>query len=152
MSQALTALGFDFGRARIGVAAGQAITASASPIATVEARAGTPDWAHIDRLVAEWQPDALVIGVPVHLDGTEQPLTQAARRFGRQLEARYGLPVHAADERLSSRAASAEIAAARNAGNGRRTRKGDVDRLAARLILEQWLGNRPEHDDSQHNR
>lgn len=146
VSEPTTVLGFDFGRARIGVAAGQAITASASPLATVSARAGGPDWPHIDRLIAEWQPDALVVGIPVHLDGTAQPLTQAARRFGRELEVRYGLPVHAADERLTSRAASAEIAAARRAGSGRRTRKGDVDRLAARLILEEWLRSRPDDD------
>jgi putative holliday junction resolvase len=140
-------LGFDFGQARIGVASGQRVTASASPLATIPARAGEPDWARIDRLIADWQPDALVVGIPVHLDGTEQPLTRAARRFAERLRERYGLPVHPAEERLSSRAAREAIADGRRAGAGRRTRKGDVDRMAARLILEQWLATRETDDD-----
>lgn len=140
-------LGFDFGEARIGVASGQRITASATALATISARGGEPDWARIDDLIAEWQPDALVVGIPVHLDGTEQPLTAAARRFARRLASRYDLPVHPADERLSSRAAREAIAADRRTGTARRTRKGDVDRMAARLILEQWLAQQEADED-----
>lgn len=147
MTRSATYLGFDFGKSRIGVAAGQAITGSASPVATVSARDGRPDWDQLDRLIADWRPDALVVGIPLHLDGSHQHLTRAARGFGDRLRARYGLPVHAADERLTSRAASAEIAGARAAGGGRRTRKGDVDRMAARLILEDWLATRSGDDD-----
>lgn len=147
MSTPTRCLAFDFGRARIGVAAGQAVTGSASPVATVPAKAGTPDWRRLDALVAEWEPEALVVGIPLHMDGTEQPLTRAAREFADRLRERYGLPVHSADERLSSRAAGERIAAARGAGAGRRTRKGDVDRMAACIILEQWLATRSDDGD-----
>lgn len=139
MNATATYLGFDFGRRRIGVAAGQRLTASAEAVATVANRPHGPDWPALDRLVAEWRPSGLVVGVPLHLDGSEQPETRAARAFGEQLAARYHLPCHCADERLTSRAASAAIAEARAAGHGRRQRKGDVDRVAARLILEDWL-------------
>lgn len=138
-------LGFDFGEARIGVATGQAVTGSAAPLATVANRGGTPDWAAIDHLVAEWQPRALVVGIPFHVDGREQPLTARARAFADALARRYGLPVHAAEERLSSRAAESLIAERRASGTMRRTRKGDVDRIAAALILEHWLGGH-DHD------
>lgn len=140
---AATYLGFDFGLRRIGVAAGQSVTGSASPVTLVAARDGHPDWAAIDAAVAEWRPDALVVGVPVLLDGTEQAVTHAARRFVRRLRGRYGLPVHEADERLSSAAAAGVLADARQSGGRRRTRKGDVDRIAATLILERWLADRP---------
>ena len=132
-------LGFDFGGSRIGVAAGQAVTRSASPVTTLPARGGEPDWNALDRIVDEWKPAAMVVGIPVHMDGSEQPGTRLARAFAHRLGTRYGLPVHEADERLSSREAEGLIAAARQAGYRRRTRKGDVDRMAASLILERWL-------------
>ena len=132
-------LGFDFGARRIGVAAGQPVTRSAGPVETIAAHAGEPDWRAIDRLVRDWAPEALVVGIPVHMDGTEQAETARARAFARRLAERYGLPVHEADERLSSREAEGLIADARRAGRRRRTRKGDVDRMAASLILERWL-------------
>lgn len=142
-----TFLGFDFGLRRIGVAAGQSLTASASPAGTVPARDGEPQWERIDALVAEWRPEALVVGIPLHLDGSEQPLTARARAFARALGARYGLAVHEADERLSSYAAEGLIADARRSGGRRRTRRGDVDRIAACLILERWLARRDDHAD-----
>ncbi len=134
-------LGFDFGRRRIGVAAGQAVTRSANPVETVPAREGVPDWQCIDRSVAAWQPEALVVGVPVHMDGTAQTETGRARRFAQTLRQRYGLPVHEADERLSSREAHSAIVADRQLGRRRRTRKGDIDRMAASIILERWLAD-----------
>ncbi len=138
---------FDFGERRIGIAAGQAITGSASPVATVSAQAGEPDWHSIDALLAEWRPDALVVGIPLLLDGTEQPLTGKARAFARTLAGRYDLTVHEADERLSSAAAEQLVADARARGARRRTRKGDIDRIAACLILERWLTDRSPHGD-----
>lgn len=137
-----TVLGFDFGLRRIGIATGQTITGSASPVAVATATDGRPDWTVIDTAVREWAPDALVVGVPLLMDGTEQPVTHRARRFARQLAGRYGLPVHEADERLSSAHASRLLADARQSGGRRRTRKGDVDRIAATLILERWLADR----------
>lgn len=144
---ACTFLGFDFGLRRIGVAAGQSVTGSVSPAGTVPARDGEPEWTRIDALVAEWRPGALVVGVPLHLDGTEQPLTARARDFARALGARYGLAVHEADERLTSYAAEGMIADARATGGRRRTRRGDVDRIAACLILERWLAGRDDDAD-----
>jgi putative Holliday junction resolvase len=138
---AMTYLGFDFGLRRIGIAAGQSITGSASPVTTVSARDGAPDWQAVDAVVREWGPDALVVGVPVLMDGSEQDLTRRARRFARSLGQRYGLTIHEADERLSSASATGLIADARERGQRARTRKGDVDRIAATLILERWLAH-----------
>ncbi|MDZ7748063.1 MAG: Holliday junction resolvase RuvX [Halofilum sp. (in: g-proteobacteria)] len=134
-----TYLGFDFGQRRIGMAAGQDVTRSASPLETIRARGGEPDWDALDRALRDWRPVALVVGIPVHMDGTEQRETRQARAFARRLAMRYRLPVHEADERLSSREAEGLLADARRSGGRRRTRKGDVDRMAASLILERWL-------------
>ena len=136
-----TYLGFDFGLRRIGIATGQSVTASANPVAVAPARDGHPEWAAIDAAVREWAPDALVVGIPLLMDGGEQAVTHRARRFARQLGARYALPVHEADERLSSAEASQLVSAGRRCGARRRTRKGDIDRIAATLILERWLAD-----------
>lgn len=127
---ATTLLGFDYGRKRIGVAVGQPLTATATPLTTVRARDGKPDWPTISRLVAEWKPDALVVGIPYHMDGSEQDMTRNAQRFCRQLEGRYGLPVYRAEERLSS-----YIVETGSASGGAR----DIDPLAAQVILQDWL-------------
>ena len=134
-------LGFDYGQRRIGIASGQALTGSAGPLETAPATRGEPDWPRIDRLVADWRPDGLVVGIPVHMDGTEQPLTGEARAFARRLGERYRLPVFEADERGSSREAAAAIAAGRQSGTRRRTRRGDVDRMSATVILQHWLAD-----------
>ena len=126
-----TLLGFDFGRLRTGVAVGQSLTRTATALTTLEAKNNKQDWQAIDALVKEWQPDALVIGVPLHMDGSEQEMTGAARKFGRQLKARYNLPVHEADERLTS------VEAEHNLGSA--TDKQAIDQEAARLILQAWL-------------
>ena len=103
------------------------------------------DWNAIDRLLADWRPAALVVGLPLDEDGSEQPVTIAARRFMQDLAARTKLPVHAADERYSSRAADEALRDARASGRmTRRVRKGDRDAQAARVILEQWLRARSE--------
>jgi putative Holliday junction resolvase len=124
-------LGFDYGRRRIGVAAGQTVTGSATPLSTVRARDGKPDWPAIGRLIADWKPDALVVGIPYHMDGGEQDMTRAAERFCRQLEGRYGLPVHRAEERLSSYVVESD----RSQGAGNQA----IDPLAAQVILQDWL-------------
>jgi len=127
-----TLLGFDYGLKRIGVAVGQRITRSATALTTVRARDGKPDWPAISHLIEDWQPDALVVGIPYHMDGTEQHMTQAARRFCRQLEGRYRLPVYQADERLTSCIVESSLP-------GDRDTHQDIDPLAARLILQDWL-------------
>ncbi len=130
-------LGFDFGAKRIGVAVGQSVTGSARPLKTVRARNNKPDWPGISELVSAWQPTGLVVGLPLNMDGTEQDTTDRARRFGRQLEARYRLPVHFVDERLSTVEAQARL----------RTRgrpDDELDPVAAQLILETWFTQQPE--------
>jgi len=128
-----TLLAFDFGTFRIGVAVGQTVTGTATPLATVRVRDATPDWPAIARMIEEWRPDALVVGLPLRMDGDEQPMSRAARRFARQLEGRYRLPVHMADERLSTKEARSRMVAARQ-----KLERAD-DPMAARVILEGWL-------------
>jgi putative Holliday junction resolvase len=128
-------LAFDYGTQRIGAAVGDDLTCSARPLAAITDLAGA------ERLLAEWRPAAIVVGLPLNEDGSDQPITTAARRFAAQLRERAKVPVHEADERYSSRAADDELRKARSSGRmTRRVRKGDRDGQAARLILEQWLG------------
>lgn len=125
-------LGFDYGTKRIGIAVGQTLTGSARPLTIVRARDGKPDWEAISRLIAEWQPAALVVGLPVHMDGTEHERTARARRFGNQLAGRYNLPVHRVDERLTSYEAEQALRAQGKGGEA-------LDAVAAQLILQSWL-------------
>jgi putative Holliday junction resolvase len=126
-------LGFDFGTRRIGVAVGQGLTRSASALVTLSNRNGAPDWEAIGRLIGQWQPAALVVGLPLNLDGSDHEITRLARRFGNRLRGRYNLPVYTMDERLSSAAAEALLA------EQGRYDKADVDKVAAQLILQGWL-------------
>ncbi|HEY9150974.1 MAG TPA: Holliday junction resolvase RuvX [Gammaproteobacteria bacterium] len=124
-------LGFDYGQRRIGVAVGQTITATATALTTLAARDGQPDWAEVTALIEQWRPDALVVGLPLRLDGTESELSRAAQRFARRLEGRYKRPVHLMDERLSSRTAEQT----RTRGGARQ----GLDALAAQVILQDWF-------------
>ncbi len=142
-------LGFDFGLGRIGVAVGQELTGTAQALKTLHNIQHKPDWAAIEALIKEWKPDALVIGVPYHMDGTEQDMTEAAKKFARQLHGRFHLPVYEMDERLSSREAEAEIRRQRAAGQRRKSRKGDVDKMAAQIILQSWI---QQQEHLQHER
>lgn len=128
---AQTLLGFDFGTRRIGVAVGQRVSGTARALTTLNARDGQPDWPQVERLIATWQPDALVVGLPLQLDGTRSEVTAAAERFARRLHGRFHLPVHLQDERLSSYAAE-------QADTGRR-KSDSLDARAARIILQDWL-------------
>jgi len=118
-------LAFDFGTARVGVATGNSLTASATPLCTLAVQ-GEARFEAIGRLIAEWRPAALVVGVPFHPDGAAHVNTERARRFARRLKARFGLPVHEVDERYTTTAA--------RSGGAR-----DLDAAAAALILEQFL-------------
>ena len=134
-SRAQTLLGFDFEEKRIGIAVGQSLTGSVTPLTTLSAIRQKPDWAGIEALIKEWQPDRLIVGLPLHMDGSEQDMTQRAKRFGNQLKGRYNLPVEWMDERLSSDEAE-RILQQRGA---KRSDKKDIDKLAAALILQSWL-------------
>lgn len=128
-----TLLCFDYGSKRIGVAVGQTLTRTASPLEIIPVHRNKPDWSLIERLINHWQPDALLVGHPLCMNGAAQDMTRLAERFSRQLEGRFHLPVLAVDERLSTYEA------------GRRTgQMRQVDAVAAQVILETWLG---ENDD-----
>ena len=131
-------LGFDYGRRRIGVAVGQKVTRSATPVTTVTATATGPDWPRLLALIAEWRPGGLVVGVPYNADGTPHDLTHEVLAFASALGERTGLPVHTVDERLSSVEAQATLREQRAAGR-KRIGKGDLDAAAACVILNSWL-------------
>jgi putative Holliday junction resolvase len=139
-------LGFDVGRRRIGVAIGQALTGSASPLTTLQGEADRPDWTAIAELVREWQPDGLVVGLPLHADGTDSDSTRMARAFAQALTERFDLTVMLHDERLSSAEARARLKEQRQAGR-RRTRKTDIDKTAAAIIVQSWLAENIHHGD-----
>lgn len=134
-------LGFDYGLRRIGVAVGQPLTGTASPLQAVAARDGKPDWDAIGALVEEWQPAALVVGLPYNVDGSRQPMTDRAERFMRQLAGRFELPVHPVDERYSSQQAEDGLKQARREGRRGRIRKQDIDSAAACILLENWFNS-----------
>lgn len=131
-------LAFDFGLKRIGVAAGQEDLPSGRELTTLAAREGIPDWQAVADLLAEQEPDLLIVGDPLTLEGETQDVTEAARRFGRRLHGRFGLPVETVDERLTSREARAEL---RERGEGDPAPE-RIDQVAARLILEDWVRRR----------
>ena len=125
---AQTLLCLDFGEKRIGVAVGQALTRTATPLETIAVRHGRPDWDRLARLVESWQPGAIVVGNPVNMDGSRQKVTASADRFARRVAGRFNLPVYRADERLSTFEARL-----------RNRRGGHDDAIAAQVILESWL-------------
>ncbi|MEJ2508927.1 MAG: Holliday junction resolvase RuvX [Gammaproteobacteria bacterium] len=133
-----TLLGFDFGTKRIGVAVGQELTGTANALTTLQAHDGRPDWNALAGLIEQWQPDALVVGLPLNMDGTEHEVTVAARRFGERLRGRYNLPVFYCDERLSSIAAEQTLAGS-TLSRRKRQRREMVDQVAAQIILQAWL-------------
>lgn len=134
-----TYLAFDYGEKRIGTAVGDTITGTARPLATLT---GGLDAAL--KLVAEWRPTALVVGLPLMEDGTDQRITTLTRRFAKELETRSKLPVHFSDERYSSRAADDVLREARASGAmSRRVKKGDRDGVAAKIFLEQFMQTLP---------
>ena len=118
-------LAFDFGIRRVGVASGNSLMRSAQPLTTIAAT-GDARFEAIAKLVAQWQPDALVVGVPFHPDGAAHENTERARRFARQLAGRFALPVHEVDERYSTTEAAARGAR-------------DLDAASAAIILDQFL-------------
>ena len=129
-------LGFDFGYKRIGVAVGQQLTCSASPLATLDAKLGVPNWDIIKKLIEQWRPVEMIVGLPTCIDGTEQYTTAASKGFARQLRKRFLLPVHLVDERLSTMEARAYLF---EKGGYRKIKQTEVDSIAACVILEQWL-------------
>jgi len=131
-----TLMGFDYGTRKIGVAVGQTVTGTASALETLLSVKNQPDWIRIGQLIKEWKPDALIVGLPLNLDDSSTDATEGALRFSRQLEGRYHLPVHLADERFTS-------AEARTRLGPREKEIERYDAVAAKLILETWLSEQP---------
>ena len=138
-----TVLGFDYGARRIGVAVGNALTGTARALEVVANGAQGPDWPRVDALVREWRPQILLVGLPLTMDGVEQNNSTAARMFAAQLGERCSLPTRLVDERLSSREAAHRFAQRRASGQARRKHAAALDAVAAEIIIEQWLCDRP---------
>lgn len=130
-------LAFDFGTRRIGVASGQEMLGTGQPVAMIPARDGIPDWQKIELLLQEWQPDLVVVGLPLNMDDTENEMCARARKFGNRIHGRFHLPVEMVDERLTSFEAKGDVMAA---GGSRDFGRHGVDDRAAVLILETWCG------------
>ena len=128
-------LAFDFGLRHIGVATGQQITATATPLTTLRARDGIPDFDEVAGLIAEWKPACLIVGLPLNMDDSDNPITLRARRFARRLHGRYGIRTELTDERLSSRAAQDALGAGHEDSR--------THAYAAKLIAETWLAENP---------
>lgn len=139
----ITALAFDFGTKSIGCAVGQSITGTAQALPAFKAQDGVPNWAEIEKCLKEWKPDIVVVGLPLNMDGTEQPLTQRAKKFANRLNGRFGVKVALQDERLTTTQARSEIF---DRGGYRALKKGKVDGISACLILESWFESAQEGD------
>jgi putative Holliday junction resolvase len=135
-----TILAFDFGLRRIGVAVGQQVTHSASPLGVVYNHENGPDWDGIKKIVREWRPARLIVGMPSHADGSPSGISEAVSAFIGDLH-RFGLPVETVDERYSSVEAGAQLKKQRSEGLRGKIRKEMIDAGAAVLIAERWLKN-----------
>jgi putative Holliday junction resolvase len=122
-------MAFDFGLRKIGVAVGQPITATATPITVITATDGIPDWRVIEQLIDEWQPVLLVIGLPLNMDDTESTMSRLARKFARKLNGRFNIAFEMMDERLTSFEARTEV----------KDTSRPFDHLSAKLILESYF-------------
>ena len=136
-----TLLGFDYGLKNIGVAVGQELTQTASPLTVIKARDGIPNWDDIEALITEWKPELLIVGLPLNMDGTEQEMTVAARKFGNRLNGRFHVAVDWQDERLSTFEALEQLGVRSKLQAKNRD---DVDRISAQLILQSWLNEHPK--------
>ncbi|MGH8501499.1 MAG: Holliday junction resolvase RuvX [Gammaproteobacteria bacterium] len=135
-------LGFDYGARRIGIAVGQMITDTATPLATLDQRAGKPDWHGIAKLIDTWNPDALVLGLPGGPPQAASEVKARIRAFRHELEKRFGLPVHMADEAYTSVEAYHRIKSNRQAAQTpKRINKDEIDKVAAAILLEAWMSN-----------
>ncbi|MGL9759832.1 MAG: Holliday junction resolvase RuvX [Symbiopectobacterium sp.] len=132
-----TVLAFDFGTKNIGIAIGQEVTSTARALTVFRAQDGVPpDWSQIEKIINEWQPDLLIVGLPLNMDGTEQELTARARKFANRLHGRFDKPIELQDERLSTVEARAGLF---EHGGFRALNKSQVDATSAVIILESWF-------------
>lgn len=133
-----TVLGFDYGTKSIGIAIGQSLTGSANPLQSIKAIDGIPRWEEIGLLIEEWRPDLVVVGLPLNMDGTEQEITQRAKKFANRINGRFGVKVTTQDERLTTADAKARLF---EMGGYKALTKGQVDAMSAVLIIESYFEN-----------
>lgn len=133
---AKTIIGIDFGTTSIGFAVGQTMTGTASPLEALKAKDGVPQWPLVEKLLNTWQPDLIVVGLPLNMDGSDQPMTARAKKFANKIHGRYGYEVVTHDERLTTVDAKAELFAQ---GGFRNLKKGNVDSQSAVVILESYF-------------
>ena len=135
-----TLLAFDYGTRNIGVATGQTITSSANSLTPLKAKDGVPDWNQIEKLIQDWKPDLVLVGLPLNMDETESELSARARKFANRIHGRFNVKIELVDERLTSFEAKGEVM---SRGGSRDYKNNPVDSIAARLILESWLDRNP---------
>ena len=138
MPEIKTVIGFDFGSRYIGVAVGQTSPSLAQPLTSLTVKHGEFPWREIQQLLEIWSPDALVVGIPLNMDGSEQSITYKARDFLLELKERFQLPVFSVDERLTTVEARSRLFAV---GGYKALKKKSIDSIAAQLIVEMWLEN-----------
>lgn len=133
-------LAVDFGLRRIGLAIGTPLTGTATPLTTVSASQGEPEWQMLDAAVNEWSPELLVLGLPYNSDGSESEMTGRVRKFAETLRERYNLQVKLMDERYTSAEAETILKQQRRSGvRNKRIKKEDIDSMAAAIIAESWM-------------
>ncbi|WP_019030101.1 Holliday junction resolvase RuvX [Colwellia piezophila] len=131
-----TVIGFDFGKKYIGVAVGLEMTGSATPLGSVRANDGIPHWDNLAKYLKEWQPDFIVVGLPLNMDGSEQQLTLDAKKFGNRVQGRFGIKVEFQDERLTTADAKEQLF---SRGGYKNLSKDNIDAESARLIIESYF-------------
>ena len=131
-----TLIGFDFGKKYIGVAVGQEFTGNASPLGSIKASDGIPNWDDLAKYIKEWLPDIIVVGLPLNMDGSEQQLTLDAKKFGKRINGRFGINVEFQDERLTTADAKEQLFAQ---GGYRNLKKDNIDAQSAALIIESYF-------------
>ena len=135
-NQITSVVGFDYGKKRIGIATGQTITHSATPCTTINQIDGNPDWPAIEAEIKQWKPQALIVGMPYHTDGSENKMTAACRQFCYELKKRFKLPVIVTSETLSSVEAEEIL---KQSIKINKQNKHEIDRMAAAIIVQRWL-------------
>lgn len=131
-----TLMGFDFGTKSIGIAVGQEISGTATALTAINAKDGIPNWQAVKAILDEWQPDLLIVGLPLNMDGTNQTVTFQAKKFAKRLHGMFGYQVEVQDERLTTTDAKARLF---EHGGYRNLEKGKVDSLSAQIILESYF-------------
>lgn len=132
-------IAFDFGLKRTGVAVGNTVIGSATPECTLTSNDELPDWEGISKLFKEWQPSQIVVGMPIELDGTENPLKKRIDRFCNQIQGRYNIDVDQENEQFTSIEAAQRLKQLRQSGRKQKVSKDEVDKIAAAIILENWM-------------